>query len=294
MLTNILQVFSGTNKASADPLVRERMAQQCQAYCEYADLFQSALGILTDDKTRLTGEKEQLGTAIKALMPVLDQLRQHEKKSEEKLNQLFEMDAQMEREIMILKQPDSTIDVPILDDQATVTCLFTFTHSEGGVILSSKDSHRFRTSKFGYEFLLRVFFTVDMEQPYLSLFLTLCKSEYMNLLPFPFRYNLYIVLWDQSNAHKHLVYKLEPETKGSAFRRPTGEQNEKCALTKFCPLTVLTDRGSSYATNQTFFIRVFVDFLNDGQMPFEVDVDNPRAFSHLKTLAKVDDYAPMD
>ena len=294
VLANIFQPILGRNKASSDPLSRERVAQQLQVYWEYSELFQSALRILTDDKTRLTGEKEQLATAVKALMDAMDQLRQHERKSKEKLEHLFETDAQMERDMTLLKQSDSTIDVPILDDHATVTCLFSFTQSENAMIFSSKDWHRFRTSRFGYEFLLRGFFTDDMDRAYLSLVLTLCKSEYMNLLPFPFRYNLYIVLWDQSNAHKHLVYKLEPETRGSAFRRPTGEQNEECLMMKFCPLTLLTDRGSSYATNQTFFIRIFVDFLHDGQMPFEVDVDNPRAFSHLKTLAKVDDYAPMD
>ena len=268
--------------------------QQLSGSQEIADLFASTVKILSDDIARLIMETGRLEMSAKEIMLGLDSMRKIDKDNEEKVQDLLKMNVDVEAKVYQLKSA-STSDASILDDNAMTTFLFSYSQDERGtMILSSKCIRRFRTSVFGYEFSLRAAFAADTEKMYLSLGLTLCNSEYANLLPFPFRYYLYVVLWDQSNQHKHIVHKLEPEARKSAFQRPISDKNEEYVITKFCPLATLTDARTIYASNQTFFIRIFVDFLHTNQTPFEIIDDKPHLLSQLKPMDLGDEYAAVE
>ena len=108
---------------------------------------------------------------------------------------------------------------------------------------------------------------------YLCLFVYLMENT-INLLPFPFPYDIHAVLWDQSNRQSHILTIFKSSLTSSAFHRPTSEMNEEFTISKFCPLQYLTNPENGYVRDGVFFIRIFVDFLNAGCNPFQLNENN--------------------
>ncbi|CAF0808095.1 unnamed protein product [Rotaria sp. Silwood1] len=135
-------------------------------------------------------------------------------------------------------------------------------------------SPKFKTSSFGYCFMLRVCSTIISEnenQEYLSIYITLLRGEFDPILLYPFPYNIYLCLCDQSNQGQHIVSIIKPNAKLLSFICPTGEKNDEVGITKFCPLKYLKDIHSIYLKDGVFFIRIFIDFMNTGLNPFSVN-----------------------
>ncbi|CAF3419203.1 unnamed protein product, partial [Rotaria sp. Silwood2] len=93
------------------------------------------------------------------------------------------------------------------------------------------------------------------------------------ILLYPFTYNIYLCLCDQSKQKKHIVSIIKPDANSLSFVRPTSEKNDEVGITKFCPLNFLKNVQSIYLKDSVFFIRIFIDFMNTGSNPFESTID---------------------
>ncbi len=154
----------------------------------------------------------------------------------------------------------------LLDNDGSM--IFPF-HKQSEEINSSFSisSPTFRTSTFGYSFELRVCSTMQDNRAYLSIYITLLRSDFDPILFYPFPYNISLCLCDQSAQGKDIVSTIKPDSNSSAFARPTSEQNNEIGTTEFCPLNYLTDKKSIYLKDGVFFIRISFDFMNNGPIP---------------------------
>ncbi|CAF3437037.1 unnamed protein product [Rotaria socialis] len=83
-----------------------------------------------------------------------------------------------------------------------------------------------------------------------------------SILVFPFPYDIYVCLCDQSRQKKDIELVIKPGDNVSAFNRPSSDRNSEVGIVKFCPLSFLKDPGSSYLKDGVFCIRVYIDFMN--------------------------------
>jgi hypothetical protein len=144
------------------------------------------------------------------------------------------------------------------------TTIFPFRiHSEEIYSSFSMSSPPFKTSPYGYSFILRVCSTNE----YLSIYLTLLRTDFDQILTYPFPYNISLCLYDQSGQGKHITSIIEPAQNSSSFARPTSEKNNEVGITQFCRLNSLTDVQSVYLKDGGFFIHIFFDFMNTGPIP---------------------------
>ncbi|CAF1355640.1 unnamed protein product [Rotaria sordida] len=165
---------------------------------------------------------------------------------------------------------DSMRDNILLDNDSTMTFHF-IKHSNEMNLPFSIYSSQFKTSTFGYNFMLRICSTIisgNENQEYLSIYITLLRGEFDQILLYPFPYNIYLCLCDQSKQKKHIVSMIKPDANLLSFVRPTSEKNNEVGIIKYCPLKLLKDVKSNYLKDGIFFIRIFIDFMNTGSNPF--------------------------
>jgi hypothetical protein len=112
-------------------------------------------------------------------------------------------------------------------------------------------------------FQLRVCSTLKDNKQYLSIYITLLRSEFDPILFYPFGHDITLSLCDQSGQGKDIVSTIKPDSNSPSFDRPTSERNNEIGITEFCPLNKLTDRQSIYLRDSTFFIRISFDFINN-------------------------------
>ena len=250
--------------------LRNRQIQNRNDFQEYTDLLQS-IGIVWStyeisfsDYTRIQVDISQMRTNTEQNILKVEELQKQDKENENKSKEHIE---QVNGALIMLdniKRTREEIGILILDTQSTTTLRFTLPNTASFSINSSK----FKTGQYGYLFMLRLCSTMEGEEEFLSLFLSLFNGEYYNLLPFPFSYNIHIALWDQSNQQKHIVHVIKPDPTSPAFVRPVSEKNVEYAVIKFCPLQYLTNPQGVYVRDGIFFLRVFIDFLNTEKSPF--------------------------
>ncbi|CAF1064956.1 unnamed protein product [Adineta steineri] len=135
-------------------------------------------------------------------------------------------------------------------------------------------SSLFKTTQVGYSFILRVCSTTDstdQNQQYLSVFISLVRGEFDQLLVFPFPYTIFLYLCDQSGQGKHIISAIKPDSNESALSRPLSEKNDEIGVLNFRALNCINEAGSIYLKDNVFLIRVFIDFLNTGPTPFQFE-----------------------
>nr|XP_002130602.1 TNF receptor-associated factor 3-like [Ciona intestinalis] len=120
-------------------------------------------------------------------------------------------------------------------------------------------SQPFYTSRYGYKMCARVYLNGDGmgKGTHVSLFFVLMKGEYDNLLPWPFRQKVTLMLLDQGLERRHLSDMFRPDPTSSSFTKPTSDMN----IASGCPLFVAHNliEGSSYVKDDVIFIRIHVD-----------------------------------
>ena len=166
-------------------------------------------------------------------------------------------------------------EVKVLDADNTTAFYFKKQHHEMKSPFSIYSSI-FKTSTYGYLFKLRISSTIQSaneNQGYLSIYITLLRGESDPILLYPFPYNIYFCLCDQSGQKKHIQSTLKPDRTSPSFARPTSEKNPEIGIKNFCPLNYLTDAQSIHLIDGVFFIRVFIDFINNGSNPFKSIVE---------------------
>ncbi|CAF1355056.1 unnamed protein product [Rotaria sp. Silwood1] len=283
LLIIILKYMSPRSQRSQIQNHCEFMKQEYHDLRNSIDVTFSVYEILLNNMAHLQVEKQEIKTNFERNFSKIDELKKCNNENEEAVKKLSETQNNMQIQVEDIKRMREESRILTLDDDSTTTLPFNYSNTPSFSIQSLK----FKTSQYGYTLGFRACSTMESQQKYLSLFLTLYNGDYSNLLPYPFLYTIYIALWDQSNQQKHIVYVLKPNPNSTAFIRPTTEKNDEFGIMKFCPLEYLTDSKSIYVKDQVFFIRVFVDFLNTGQNPFQSKdniEDNVELMSETTTM----------
>ncbi|XP_066930132.1 TNF receptor-associated factor 3-like [Clytia hemisphaerica] len=115
------------------------------------------------------------------------------------------------------------------------------------------------TSEYGYKFCLRAYLNGDGvgEGTHLSLFLVLMKSDYDNILEWPFQKKIKFTLINQQNRSKDHIEEINPKKGSESFQKPKKEMN----IASGCPMFIELNR-------------LDIDgFLKDDCLFFEVDVE---------------------
>ena len=127
---------------------------------------------------------------------------------------------------------------------------------------TSLNSHPFYTSNHGYKLCLRAYLYGDGsgKGTHISLFIVLMKSEYDDILSWPFRHRVTLYLINQDNplsAEAAIMRKFVPNPESSSFQKPKDTFNIASGFPEFAELSVMND--SSFVKNDTIYFRVKLD-----------------------------------
>ena len=115
------------------------------------------------------------------------------------------------------------------------------------------------TEKYGYKFCLRLYVHGDGmgRGTHLSLFLVIMKSEYDDILQWPFQKKIKFRLINQKDRSKDHVEQMSPSKDSSSFQKPTKDMN----IASGCPLFISLDRlqPEGFLKNGNLFIEVKVE-----------------------------------
>jgi len=120
----------------------------------------------------------------------------------------------------------------------------------------------FYTSTHGYRLCLRAYLYGDGsgKGTHISLFIVLMKSEYDDILSWPFRHRVTLSLINQNNplsTEAAIMRKFVPNPESSSFQKPKDTFNIASGFPEFAELHILND--SSFVKNDTIYFRVKLD-----------------------------------
>ena len=117
-------------------------------------------------------------------------------------------------------------------------------------------SQPFYTGSYGYKMCGRLYPNGDGvgKGSHVSFYFVLMKGSYDELLQWPFRQNVRMMLVDQ-RGNRHVSDSFRSDPTSSSFRRPESEFN---IATGF-PLFVTQSQLESYLVNDVIFLRIEVD-----------------------------------
>ena len=123
----------------------------------------------------------------------------------------------------------------------------------------------FQTSQFGYRMRLKIYLNGDGngKGKYVSLFFVILKSDYDNVLKWPFQQKVKLSALDQSGRAEHVVDAFRPDLTSSSFQKPVGVSNVATGCPLFLPLALLENEGSReggvYVKDDVMYVKVVVD-----------------------------------
>ena len=117
----------------------------------------------------------------------------------------------------------------------------------------------FYSSCHGYKLCCRIYLNGDGngKGTHISIFLIIMKSEYDNLLKWPFRNRMTFILLNQKNSAASLQASFVPIPQHPSFQKPVGVMNSACGIPKFVKQSVLQD--DSFTMDDCIFINAKVD-----------------------------------
>lgn len=120
----------------------------------------------------------------------------------------------------------------------------------------------FYTSTHGYRLCLRCYLYGDGvgKGTHISLFIVIMRSEYDDLLAWPFAHRVALSLINQNHPlspEKAITHKFIPNAESSSFQKPKDTFNIASGFPEFAPLSTLSNE--SFVKNDTMFVRVKLD-----------------------------------
>ena len=117
----------------------------------------------------------------------------------------------------------------------------------------------FYTSPHGYRLCLRTYLYGDGvgKGTHISVFLVIMRSEYDDILLWPFKHRVVISLINLDYPLKldaAITHKFFPNPQSSSFEKPKNAFNLASGFPQFASISVLTD--SSFVKNDTMYFRV--------------------------------------
>eukprot|EP00111_Clytia_hemisphaerica_P019401 TCONS_00057255-protein len=112
------------------------------------------------------------------------------------------------------------------------------------------------TSRYGYKYCLRLYLQGDGmgKDKYLSLFIVIMKSEYDNVLKWPFQKKITFTLINQDQNRKNLVESMLPSADSSSFQKPKKDMNIASGCPRFVEINRLAPDG--FLKDDSLFIDV--------------------------------------
>ena len=92
------------------------------------------------------------------------------------------------------------------------------------------------------------------KEDYISLYLVIMKSEYDNVLQWPFQKSVQFTLVNQYNKSQNLVERLTPNKDSSSFQKPVKDMNVASGCPKFVEIKRLESGG--FLRDDALFIDV--------------------------------------
>lgn len=129
------------------------------------------------------------------------------------------------------------------------------------------DSSPFYTSINGYKMCVRLYLNGDGsgKGTHMSLYFIIMKSDYDNLLKWPFKQQIKFILLDQSALEPkyHLVESFKPDPNSVSYKKPSGQMNVASGLPLFCShKNLFENTNSQFIKDNTLFIKIIVDLTN--------------------------------
>ena len=120
----------------------------------------------------------------------------------------------------------------------------------------------FYTSPHGYRLCLRAYLNGDGDGKgtHISLFVVIMKSEFDDLLAWPFTHEVTLTLINQkypTEPKKCITHKFKPSPKSSSFQKPVETFNIASGFPSFTKIETLSD--SNFNKNDTVYFRVKLD-----------------------------------
>ncbi len=120
----------------------------------------------------------------------------------------------------------------------------------------------FYTSAHGYRVCLRAYLNGDGtgRGTHVSLYIVIMKSEYDDLLTWPFAHEVTLSLINQAdpmNLEKSITHRFTPNAESSSFQKPEDTFNIASGFPEFSPVSVIND--PLYCRNDTIYFRIKLD-----------------------------------
>ncbi|XP_029441209.1 TNF receptor-associated factor 5-like [Rhinatrema bivittatum] len=119
----------------------------------------------------------------------------------------------------------------------------------------------FSTHPFGYQLCCRIYPNGDGsgKGSHLSLFLAIVRGDYDDILPWPFRQKVTLMVVDQSGQQKHFRETFVPDTLSASFHKPKTQMNVASGSPQFIKHNLLLGSASPYMKNNAIYVKVIVD-----------------------------------
>lgn len=120
----------------------------------------------------------------------------------------------------------------------------------------------FYTSEHGYRVCLRAYLNGDGSgrDTHISLYIVVMKSEFDDLLAWPFSHSVTLTLVNQVeplSPDKSITHKFTPNPSSSSFQKPRDVFNIASGFPEFAPVTVLSN--PRFTQNDTMYFRIKLD-----------------------------------
>ncbi len=240
------------------------MSQALVSIEESIHCLSVGLTTLSDDRTRLQSEYDEIKSKCETTVVKINEMKKIFNADNDKIQFCVQLQNEIEKLLENLNKLNASTHILLLDENNSL--LFPFQRSVEEINSSfSIYSPTFKSSPHGYVFLLRVCSTLKDNKQYLSIYITLLRSEFDPILFYPFGHDITLSLCDQSGHGEDIVSTIQPDSNSPSFALPTSERNNEIGITEFCSLNYLTDQQSIYSKDGAFFIRISFDFINSGR-----------------------------
>lgn len=121
-------------------------------------------------------------------------------------------------------------------------------------------SQPFFSGRYGYKMCARVYLNGDGagRGTHISLFFVIMQGDYDDIILWPFRLKVTMMLLDQRNHRRHLSDAFRPDPTSSSFQKPTAPMN----IASGCPLFVahrVLESDDTYLRNDALYFKIFVE-----------------------------------
>ena len=127
--------------------------------------------------------------------------------------------------------------------------------AETGTVSALHSSPCF-TSRYGYKYCLRLYLNGDGmgRGRHLSLFLVVMKSEYDNVMQWPFQKKVKFTMVNQVDRNRDVIERMMPDKNSSSFQKPIKDMN----IASGCPQFISIDRlePEGFLKDNSLFIEV--------------------------------------